>query len=97
VTPLLLGFLSFLVLIVNFVLELLESKLNDLLYLLLGVEGVDESALLCHFKELYKEMLFVHASVAHTKLHEQVFKLNLCWIFKRCYPHCVHPESQSFI
>jgi hypothetical protein len=42
-------------------------------------------------------VFFIHTSIAYTKLHEEIFKLYLGWVFKTSYSHGINPKRESLI
>ena len=76
-------------------LELLTGKLNDLLDLLLGVEGCHESAFLGDFEEVDVEMLFLDWAIADAELHEEVLEQDLLRVVQVGDSHCEDPKADG--
>lgn len=78
-------------------LEFLVSEVQDLDDLLLRVEPINKGALLRYFKELNKEMLFLDAPIADTKLHEEVLQTYLGRVVISGDSHREDPERNCVI
>ena len=50
-----------------------------------------------NFKEFDEKVFLVYTSIANTKLHEKIFKLDFGWVFQASYTHSVDPESESLV
>jgi len=42
-------------------------------------------------------VFLVYTSVAYTKLHEKIFKLDLGWVVQAGHTHGVDPESEGLV
>jgi hypothetical protein len=52
---------------------------------------------LSHFKEFDEKVFLVYTSIANTKLHKKIFKLDFGWVVQAGYTHSVNPESESLV